>query len=42
VRGVGAESRRMRGSEYKDEGQREDDIKPGLLLANDTLVFGKN
>ena len=28
-----------RGRDYKDEGQREDNIKPSLLLAGDTYFF---
>ena len=32
----------MRGRDKEDEGQREDNIRPGLLLAGDTLSFGKN
>ena len=31
----------MRGRDQKDKGQREDNFKPGLLLAGDTLILEK-
>ena len=31
----------MRGRDKEDEGQRKDNIKSVLLLADDTLSFGK-